>query len=99
MTLAKPVDRETYARHTRNKLMMNPTSATAAAAVASIPQLNPYAQYGLSMNLPTALAYQPFVLPNVNQLQPQNFSTASHVQQQQSPGMRLLDNTLVTFSF
>ncbi|XP_063685163.1 APOBEC1 complementation factor-like isoform X3 [Bolinopsis microptera] len=93
VTLAKPVDRETYARHTRNKLMMNPTSATAAAAVASIPQLNPYAQYGLSMNLPTALAYQPFVLPNVNQLQPQNFSTASHVQQQQSPGMRLLDNT------
>ncbi|XP_063685170.1 probable RNA-binding protein 46 isoform X9 [Bolinopsis microptera] len=88
VTLAKPVDRETYARHTRNKLMMNPTSATAAAAVASIPQLNPYAQYGLSMNLPTALAYQPFVLPNVNQLQPQNFSTASHVQQQQSPGMR-----------
>ena len=85
MTLAKPVDRETYARHTRNKLMMNPTSATAAAAaVASIPTLNPYAQY---LNLPTALAYQPFVLPNVNPLSPQNFSTANHAQQP-SPGIR-----------
>ncbi|KAL5267218.1 hypothetical protein ACHWQZ_G004308 [Mnemiopsis leidyi] len=78
VTLAKPVDRETYARHTRNKLMMNPSSAT-AAAVASIPTLNPYAQY---LNIPTALAYQPFVLPNVSPLSPQNFSTANHAQQQ-----------------
>ena len=58
--------------------MMNPSSAT-AAAVASIPTLNPYAQY---LNIPTALAYQPFVLPNVSPLSPQNFSTANHAQQQ-----------------
>lgn len=59
MTLAKPVDRETYARHTRNKLLMNPSSA--AAAVAQMPTLNPYAAIN-----PYATLYQPFVLPNVN---------------------------------
>eukprot|EP00116_Pleurobrachia_bachei_P007825 sb/3468087/ len=58
VTLAKPVDRETYARHTRHKLMMN-TNATIATTLAPT-AINPYAPYGI----PTL--YQQFVMPGVN---------------------------------
>ena len=82
MTLAKPVDREQYARHTKNKMMMNPTAAASAAAAAAatvMPTMNPYAGY---LNFQTL--YQPFMVPNLNPLATQNIAAAG----QQSQNIR-----------